>query len=50
MIINSRGGLIASAETEKEGSISAEISITELSDFRKRFPVMNDADDFTIAL
>lgn len=50
MIINSRGGLIACADTEKECSISAEISITELSDFRKRFPVMNDADDFTIDL
>jgi omega-amidase len=50
MIVSSRGGIIASAETEKECLISAEISMTELSDFRKRFPVMNDADDFTIDL
>jgi predicted amidohydrolase len=50
MIINSRGGLIACADTDKECSISAEISMTELSDFRKRFPVMNDADTFTIDL
>jgi omega-amidase len=50
MIINSRGGTIACAETEEECSISAEISMEELSDFRKRFPVMNDADDFTIDL
>ena len=48
MIINARGELIAFAEDEKECSISAEISLTELSDFRKKFPVMNDADDFTI--
>jgi len=50
MIINYRGGLMAFAETEKECSISAEISIAELHDFRKRFPVMNDADTFTIDL
>jgi omega-amidase len=50
MIINSYGGLIASADTDMECSISAEISMTELSDFRKRFSVMNDADDFTIDL
>ena len=41
---------MACAETEKECSISAEISIAELHDFRKRFPVMNDADTFTIDL
>jgi predicted amidohydrolase len=50
MIINYRGGLVSCAETEKECSISAEISIAELHDFRKRFPVMNDADTFTIEL
>jgi len=50
MIINSRGGLIACAESEEECSISAEISMAELTDFRKRFSVMNDADDFTINL
>ncbi len=48
MIINARGELIAFAEDEKECSISAEISMTELSAFRKKFPVMNDGDDFTI--
>src|SRR5450759_3846642 len=48
MIINARGELIAFAEDEKECSISAEISMTELSAFRKKFHVMNDGDDFTI--
>jgi len=47
-IINPRGESIVSADHDKECSISAEISITELSDFRRKFPVMNDADDFTI--
>jgi omega-amidase len=47
-IINPWGESIVSAGRDKECSISAEISTTELSDFRKKFPVMNDADDFTI--
>lgn len=50
MIINPRGEIIVSVDPDKECSISAEISLTELSDFRKKFPVMNDADDFTIRL
>jgi omega-amidase len=48
MIINSYGSIVECAEMEKECSLFAEISMTELSDFRKRFPVMNDADVFTI--
>ena len=48
MIINPHGELIAFAEDEMECSISAELSMTELSAFRKKFPVMNDADDFAI--
>jgi len=48
MIIDPRGEIIASAEKDEECSVSAEISLTELADFRKKFPVINDADDFTI--
>lgn len=48
MIIDPRGEIIASADNDEECSVSAEISLTELSDFRKKFPVINDADDFTI--
>jgi predicted amidohydrolase len=48
MIINPRGEPIEFADTDKECIISAELSITELADFRKKFPVFNDADDFTI--
>ena len=47
-IINSRGESIVLADRDKECAISAEISLTELSDFRKKFPVMDDADNFTI--
>ena len=48
MIINQRGEIIINAGNERNCSASAEISPTDLSDFRKKFPVFNDADDFTI--
>lgn len=47
-IINPRGEIISLAVNENESSVSAELSINELSEFRKKFPVLNDADDFTI--
>jgi omega-amidase len=47
-IISPRGEIIASAGTNSEGYVSAEISISELSEFRKKFPVASDADNFTI--
>ena len=50
MIINPRGELIVSAETEANCSITADLSQTELSDFRKKFPVSDDADSFTLNL
>jgi omega-amidase len=46
-IINPRGIAIASIKHE-ESSVICEISMSELSDFRKKFPVFNDADDFQI--
>lgn len=48
IIIDSGGGVIASADQNKECSISIEISMTDLSDFRKKFPVLTHADDFNI--
>jgi omega-amidase len=48
MIINPRGEIIASAGSETECAVSAGLSLIELSDFRKKFPVLNDADDFKI--
>jgi len=48
VIVNPRGEIIASANFSEECSVSGEISLTELSDFRKKFPVHNDADNFTI--
>jgi predicted amidohydrolase len=48
MIISPYGTVIASAYQDKECTISAELSMEELSAFRKKFPVLNDADSFTL--
>jgi predicted amidohydrolase len=48
LIISPRGEIIASAGSAEECVVSAKISLTDLSDFRKKFPVLNDADDFII--
>ena len=50
MIINPRGETIGTARSDEECFITAEISMSELSDFRKKFPVADDADDFRINL
>lgn len=48
IIVDPRGEIIVSAVTNQECSVSAELSIAELSDFRKEFPVAEDADSFSI--
>jgi omega-amidase len=48
MIVDPRGEIIASANTNEEVSVTGEISLTELGEFRKKFPVLKDADNFTI--
>jgi predicted amidohydrolase len=45
-----RGELIASASQNAESIVSGEISTEDLSEFRKKFPVLNDADRFTLEL
>jgi omega-amidase len=47
-IIDARGRIIISAGSDKETSVTGEISLNELLEFRKKFPVLNDADDFDI--
>jgi len=47
VIIDPRGEIIAEA-LSKECSITAELSMPDLIDFRAKFPVYNDADDFVI--
>jgi omega-amidase len=48
MIVDPRGQIISSANHNEEGSVTGEISMTELYEFRKKFPVLDDADEFTI--
>jgi predicted amidohydrolase len=50
MILGPKGEIIAEGKQDEECLISGEISINELSDFRKKFPVLNDGDDFTLNL
>jgi omega-amidase len=50
MLIGPRGNIISSSANDKECNVSGDISLDELSDFRKKFPVMKDADEFTIKM
>jgi omega-amidase len=49
MIIDPWGRTIASAAPNDTCSITGEISMIELSEFRRKFPVLDDADEFTIS-
>lgn len=48
MVIGPRGELLASVEPYRQGTVSCEISITELREFRSSFPVWKDADGFKL--
>jgi predicted amidohydrolase len=48
VIIDPRGEIINMADAGLEQCITADISVEELMDFRKKFPVLNDADSFII--
>ena len=48
VIIDPHGKIISTFHPNEEKSITGEISLTELSDFRKKFPVLGDADGFSI--
>ena len=50
MLVNHLGEVIVSAGSSQEGSVTGEISITELSDFRAKYPFLKDGDDFTITV
>lgn len=50
MIIGPRGNIIARIEENKEDVATGEISLSELKKFRETFPVLRDADNFTINL
>jgi omega-amidase len=50
MLIDNLGEVIVTAGTEKECTVTGEISMTELSEFRAKYPFLKDADDFTITV
>ena len=50
MLINHRGEVIVTAGNDTECTVTGEISLTELSEFRAKYPFLQDADDFTITL
>lgn len=47
-IIDPKGVVIAAAKENEESYITADLSISNLADFRNKFPVAEDADDFII--
>ncbi len=47
VILSPYGKVIASCEDDKSQCAQGEISLEELERFRRRFPVLDDADDFT---
>jgi predicted amidohydrolase len=50
VLIDPRGEIISTPTGNKECAVSGEISMDELSDFRKIFPVLKDADQFSIKM
>jgi predicted amidohydrolase len=49
-IISPKGEIMKSAGIYEEGTITAEISLDDLVEFRNKFDVLRDADDFDIKL
>ena len=50
-VLNAKGqSIIAEQNQGEEGILAAEISFTELLEFRTSFPVLNDADSFLMEL
>jgi omega-amidase len=48
VILNYTGDMIAGEVSGGEGTVTAEIQLGDLSEFRTRFPFLKDADDFTL--
>jgi predicted amidohydrolase len=48
IILDPKGRIITAINKYEEGIATGEISLSDLQDFRKKFPVWKDADDFTI--
>lgn len=47
-VINPKGEVISKTKANDESTETVELSHAELQEFRKQFPVLNDADDFEL--
>jgi predicted amidohydrolase len=47
-IVNPKGEIVLNPMFQAGGLLTGEISLTELQEFRKKFPVLDDEDDFEI--
>jgi omega-amidase len=50
MLINYLGEVITNAGASRETSVTGEIRMDELSEFRSKFPFLSDADDFIVTV
>ena len=50
LIISPKGKILARGAHDTECIVTADISLKELSEFRKKFPVLGDADNFTLLI
>ena len=48
MVVDARGRVIGSCEDGKQGACTAEISLTDLRQFRQKFDVLRDRDEFDL--
>lgn len=48
VLLDFKGDVIAGAQDGKEQSVFAEADLVPMEEFRKKFPALDDADDFTI--
>ncbi len=48
MVLSPKGEVLASLDTDREGVLTCVLDLQELQQFREKFPVHLDADDFTL--
>ena len=49
-LVNARGQIVAQLEPNQEGIITGTFNYSELAEFRKKFPILPDADEFEIKI
>ena len=48
LMIDPYGGTVAACEQGWVDAVTVEVDMVGLADFRRKFPVLDDADDFTL--